>query len=329
MRIVVTGSAGHLGEALMRTLRSPAHTGAREAVGLDVTASPYTDVVATLTDADQVERALEDAEAVLHTATLHKPHVAWRSKREFIDVNVVGTQVLLDAAVARGVGRFIFTSTTSAFGHALQPDSNDSEAPAVWIDESVTDQPKNIYGATKSAAESLCSLAHQEHGLACVVLRTSRFFPEPDDNPGIRETFEDANVKVNEFLHRRVDVEDVVSAHLQALESAPGTGFGVFIVSAPTPFRREHLAELRTNAPRVVESLFPDFPEIYARRGWKMFPRIERVYDSSRAQRELGWRPQFDFRRVLDLTSAGHAPQSDLARAVGVKGYGAESDWHG
>ena len=52
------------------------------------------------------------------------------------------------------------------------------------------------------------------------MLRTSRFFPEEDDNRKVRETYSDANVKANEFLYRRVDIEDVVSAHLLAAERA-------------------------------------------------------------------------------------------------------------
>ena len=128
------------------------------------------------------------------------------------------------------------TSTTSAFGDALKPPPGE---PAAWIDESVAPVPKNIYGVTKTAAEDLCRLFHRNEGLACVVLRTSRFFPEEDDDPHAREAFADDNAKANEFLFRRVAIEDVVDAHLLAAERAPAIGFGKYIVSATTPFRRE------------------------------------------------------------------------------------------
>jgi nucleoside-diphosphate-sugar epimerase len=59
----------------------------------------------------------------------------------------------------------------------------------------VTPVPKNIYGVTKAAAEDLCQLFHRNQKLPCLVLRTSRFFPEEDDNRKVRETYSDANVK--------------------------------------------------------------------------------------------------------------------------------------
>ena len=117
---------------------------------------------------------------------------------------------------------------------------------------------------TKVAAEDLCQLFHRNHGLACIVLRTSRFFPEPDDDEAMREAYGEENAKVNEMLHRRVDVEDVVSAHLLAAERAPAIGFGRFIVSATTPFEPEDLRALRTDAPRVVGRLFPEYVREYA-----------------------------------------------------------------
>ena len=82
-----------------------------------------------------------------------------------------------------GVGAFVFTSTTSAFGARSRPPPG---APASWITEDVVPVPRNIYGVTKVAAEDLCELVHRDHALPCVVLRTSRFFPEPDDDPDER-----------------------------------------------------------------------------------------------------------------------------------------------
>jgi UDP-glucose 4-epimerase len=166
---------------------------------------------------------------------------------------------------------------------------------------------------------------HREHGLPCLILRTSRFFPEGDDRDEVRTAYEDANVKVNELLYRRVDVEDVVSAHRLALERAPDIGFGRYILSATTPFAREDLAELRTDAPAVLRRRVGDFEAIYAARGWRMFEGIERVYVNERARRELGWAPRWDFRRALERVAAGREPRSDLAVAIGAKGYHAES----
>jgi UDP-glucose 4-epimerase len=317
MKILVTGSAGHLGEALIRALQNTKH----EAVGLDLVHSDFTKEVGSIADRDHVKRCMKGVDAVLHTATLHKPHVSTHSRQSFVDTNITGTLNLLEEAASAGVRSFIFTSTTSAFGAALTPPAG---SPAAWVTEEVAPVPKNIYGVTKTAAEDLCELFRRGRRLSLLILRTSRFFPEEDDNRETRLAYEDGNVKANEFLYRRVDIEDVVSAHLLALEKAAEIGFGRYIISATTPFTRDDLFDLRENAPLLVKRNFPDYEEEYERRGWKMFPGIERVYVNGRARKDLGWSPLYDFRHVLDSLKAGADPRSALARAVGSKGYHAQ-----
>jgi UDP-glucose 4-epimerase len=318
VRILITGSSGHLGEALMRVLGDEG----ADVIGLDVLASPYTTVVGSVADRGCVRRCMEGVDAVLHAATLHKPHVASHRREDFVHTNIEGTLVLLEEAVAAGVSRFVFTSTTSAFGRALVPAPG---APAAWIDEDVRPVPRNIYGATKVAAEDLCELVHRDHGLPVVILRTSRFFPEGDDRDDVRNAYDDLNLKVNELLYRRVDLEDVVSAHRRAFERAPALGFGRYIVSAATPFTRADCAQLRADAPSVVRRLVPQYEPVYGERGWQMFDSIERVYDSTRAREDLGWAPRYDFAHAIELLAAGEDPRSELARAVGAKGYHAVS----
>ena len=312
MRVLVTGSTGHLGEALVRVLREQGH----EAIGIDLLDSACTTATGSIADREFVRHNLANVDAVLHAATLHKPHVGTHSRREFVDTNITGTLNLLEESVRAGVGSFVFTSTTSTFGKALTPRPGQ---PAAWITEAVTPVPRNIYGVTKTAAEDLCALFRAE--LPVLVLRTARFFPEGDDRDDVRTAYPDANVKANEYLYRRVDVQDVAAAHLLAMAKAPELGFGKYILSATTPFGPDDLAELSGNAPETVARLFPDQPGEYERRGWRMFPGLDRVYVNEKARTELGWRPTYDFRHVLDLLKAGEDPRSPLARAVGAKGY--------
>jgi UDP-glucose 4-epimerase len=319
MRVLVTGSSGHLGEALMRVLGDEPGI---DLVGLDVLPSPYTTVVGSVADRETVRACMDGVDAIVHAATLHKPHVASNGRQEFVDTNVTGTLNLLEAAVAAGAGRFVFTSSTTTFGRALTPPAG---APAAWITEDVVPVPKNIYGVTKTAAEDVCELFHRDHGLPCVVLRTSRFFPEPDDRDEVRAAYDDLNLKVNELLYRRVDLEDVVSAHRLALERAPDLGFARLIVSATTPFAADDLALLGADAPAVVSRLFPAYEDVYADRGWRMSPALDRVYVNARARALLGWTPRYDFGSALERLAAGEDPRSPLARAVGAKGYHPES----
>jgi nucleoside-diphosphate-sugar epimerase len=313
LKILLTGSAGHLGEALGRTL-----SGLHEVIGLDLRASPYTTVVGSIVDPAVVEAALRGVDAVIHAATLHKPHVVTHSRREFVDTNITGTLNLLEASIAVGIKSFVYTSTTSVFGRALVPEAG---APAAWITEDVTPIPKNIYGVTKKAAEDLCELFHRKFGLACIVLRTSRFFPDEDDDERICSLYAADNVKVNELLFRRVDLEDAVAAHVLALERAPSLGFRRYIISATTPFTSGDVVRLRADARALLREMFPAYEQEFAKRGWTMFPGIDRVYVNELARRELGWEPRWTFGHVLDRLVAGHDTSSALARSVGFKGY--------
>src|SRR5271154_5141748 len=102
MKVLVTGSAGHLGEALVRTLLDLDH----EVVGLDVLASPFTSHVGSISDRPTVARCMSGVGVVFHAATLHKPHVATHSRQEFIDTNITGTLNLLEEAVSASVRSF-------------------------------------------------------------------------------------------------------------------------------------------------------------------------------------------------------------------------------
>jgi UDP-glucose 4-epimerase len=101
------------------------------------------------------------------------------------------------------------------------------------------------------------------------------------------------------LLFRRLTVEDAAEAHVAALGRAPQIGFDVFIVSAQTPFRQQDCAELIADAPAVVARYFPDYPRLYARKGWTMFSSIDRVYDPSRARERLGFVCKTGFADVL------------------------------
>ena len=314
MKVLVTGSSGHLGEALALTLIQRGH----EVVGLDLLPGVATTICGSILDGAAIEHATAGASWVFHAATLHKPHVATHSAQDFVDVNVSGTLSVLQAAKRAGVASFVFTSTTSVFGDALTPAKG---APAAWIDESVTPKPKNIYGVTKNAAEDLCALFARNDGLAAIVLRTSRFFPEGDDDGQRASSYPDANLKLNEFLYRRVAIEDAVEAHILAAHKAPSLRFRRYVVSATTPFGPDDLKAVATDAPSVLRQVVPGFEAEYARRGWRMLPTLDRIYSNALARADLEWRPKDDFATVLERVCEGGAVLGPLAERIGAKGY--------
>ena len=178
MQVLLTGSSGWLGRFLAPALCAAGH----RVIGLDVEPGADTHVIGSVADKAVVQRLFADhtIDAVVHSGALHKPDIVRVPARHFVDANVTGTLNLLEAAVAAGNDRFVFTSTTSLM--ISQAIHDEAGSAAIWLNEdSGPLAPRNIYGVTKLAAEGLCRLHFLHHGLNCVVLRTGRFFPEDDD----------------------------------------------------------------------------------------------------------------------------------------------------
>jgi UDP-glucose 4-epimerase len=302
MRILLTGSSGWLGRFLAPRLRAEGH----EVTGLDVAPGADTDVIGSVADRALVDRIFGERgiEAVIHAGALHKPDIVRYPEAAFRDVNVTGTRNLLEAAVAAGNDRFIFTSTTSLMiSESIRAGKKGGATRAAWLDEDFAPlAPRNIYGLTKLEAERLCRRVHDAHGLFILVLRTGRFFPEEDDT---HRHLSGPNIKANEFLNRRLTVEDAADAHIAALAKAPALGFDTFILSAPPPFAPDECEELLRDAPAAIARHFPEAPSLYARLGWTLPASIDRVYDPSRAERRMGFRCRTDFGAILDAIATG------------------------
>jgi nucleoside-diphosphate-sugar epimerase len=297
MRVLLTGSSGWLGRFLAPRLRAEGH----DVVGLDVAPGADTFAIGSVADRALIERVFGDhgIEAVIHAGALHKPDIARYPEAAFRDVNLAGTRNLLEAAAAAGNDRFVFTSTTSLMiSDSIRAGKTGGATRAAWLDEEFAPlAPRNIYGLTKLDAERLCRRVHDDHGLAVLVLRTGRFFPEEDDT---HRHLSGPNIKANEFLNRRLTVEDAADAHVAALAKAPALGFGTFILSAPPPFAPDECEELLDDAPAVIARHYPEAPALYANMGWSLPASIDRVYDPSRAERRMGFRCRTDFAAILD-----------------------------
>lgn len=274
MRIVLTGSSGRVGRAIFSALAS-----GHDVAGIDLTPFSTTHLVGDVTNFDLLAAAFEGADAVIHTAALHAPHVGLIADDEFHRINVEGTRLVAEAALAKGVKRLVFTSTTALYGHAV------SAGGCTWINEDTPPQPKSIYHRTKLAAERLLE-AKAGPDLNVRVLRMSRSFPEPGD------------VMAAYRLHRGIDVRDVADAHLAALTNE-GADFQRYIISARSPFTAADCETLARDAAAIIRLRAPALAAAFEQRGWALPSSIDRVYHSARAEVGLGWRSRFGFEEVL------------------------------
>jgi UDP-glucose 4-epimerase len=278
VRVLVTGSSGQLG-AVISSMLSKKHS----IIGIDSLSGKYTSHLGDITDYDFVLSITKNVEIIIHTCSLHAPHLKTHSSEEFINTNVKGTLNLLKSAIQNRIRRLVYTSTTSLYGHAMV-----SRNQAVWVTEDLMPRPRDIYDATKIAAEGLCEIFANNYDLTCVSLRVSRYFPESDYLTTVYR------------LYRGVDVRDAATAHILAM-TAENKGYEVLNISALPPFSRNDTYDLLHDAPNVLLRHFPDIDKLFAKKGWKLPKRIDRVYSIDKAKKIINYSPSFNFNTLIEM----------------------------
>ena len=275
-RVLVTGSSGRVGTAIARRLAQDYRV-----VGVDLLPGAFTSVVGSIEDPDVLTRALHGADAVVHTAALHAPHVHSVPAERFVGVNVDATRRLLELALASSVRRFVYTSSTSVYGHALV-----ARDRATWVTEDLVPLPRDVYDETKLAAEALLRAATADGTMTGTILRMSRSFPEA------------AHQVATYRLYRGVDLRDVAQAHALALSHGPAA-CEIFNISARSPFKPADCGALLADPWSVITGYFPEAAEVYRQRQWPVPSRIDRVYVTTKAEAALGYSPRFNFGDLL------------------------------
>ncbi|MBB6499246.1 NAD-dependent epimerase/dehydratase family protein [Pedobacter cryoconitis] len=278
MRILVTGSSGQLGSVTVNHLRNHGH----EVTGIDLIAHPSTDLIIDITNPTAVEQVTRNMEAVIHTAAIHGKHYDLNYPREdFINVNIKGTLHLLNACVKNKITQFLYISTTSIYGNSMV-----NPGQAVWVDETLQEQPRDIYDITKQCAEQLCKDFFKKEGLQTSVYRVGRFLPEND------------NLKINHRVYRGLDERDGAEALRLALIQEFDQ-FEVFNISAGSPFQKEDLVLLKKAPQEIIKRYYPDADRIYQEKGWSFPESIDRVYIADKAKHILGYQPRYTFGFLL------------------------------
>ena len=276
MRILITGSSGQIGSVIASKLSSE-----HDVLGVDLSPGKLTTHEGDIINQDFIFSLTQNIDAVIHTSSLHAPHLKQYPAQAFIKTNIDGTRNLLEASIKNKVRRFVYTSTTSLYGHARNPSEK-----SVWVTEDLVPEPRDIYDETKIAAENLCQSFSKKNGLPCVSLRVSRFFSEPEYLMAIYR------------LYRGVDVRDAAEAHILAL-NYESKGYDIFNISARSPFSEDETHELLNDAPRVLLRHFPSLDKRFALKNWKLPKSIDRIYVIHKAEKLLGYKPRYNFQAYL------------------------------
>jgi len=278
-KVLITGSSGQLGRELVKLLKDNNY----DVIGIDIVVSPTTDKLIDIRNSDAVNQIVAGVDAIIHTAAIHGKHYELNYPREeFIRTNINGTYNLLNACVLNGVKKFLYTSTTSIYGKAMESDKQ-----AVWVDETLTPNPRDIYDITKLTAELLCRDYFEKENIETTVLRVSRFLPE------------DENTKAIHRLYRGLDEKDGAIGHFLALEKTFKT-FEVYNISNQSPFDKTDLVDLISNPKRVIKKYYPNIENIFADKKWSFPERIDRVYSIEKAKKELNYQPVNNFDSFIE-----------------------------
>jgi UDP-glucose 4-epimerase len=294
MRVVVTGSGGTLGRALVGPLLAAGH----QPVLMDIAPRPdrtarATDQVAVETvvgdvrSFDDVRRAMQGADLVVHTAAIHGIHLSSHTPREFYDLNVTGTFNVWEAAVSESVKGLVFSSTMGVYGESRRPRA---ESDVVAVNEDLPLLPGDVYGLSKVVGEELCRWHWRADHIPSVALRYGMFVPEPFFRYGIR------------LLYGGVHEQDVAAAVMAALRALERREieFEAFNVESALPFTDADAADLRRDPLVAIDRHFPGAADLLRSRGVEQLKPITERFVVDRAEALLGWKPLNNFAEWLE-----------------------------
>ena len=317
MKIALTGGTGYTGWKLLQALLargdSVAALARPDSVHSDLAACAARLVEGDLQDKLALERLVDGAQAVIHVAAVYR--TAGHPDAYYHEINVGGTQRLLEAAARAGVQRFVHTSTVGVHGDVKQPPATE-DAPLA---------PGDVYQKTKAEAETLALDFHRSTGLPVSVVRPAAIY-----GPGEKRLLKIfravargryAVVGSGESHYHLVYIDDLVAGYLLALDHPAAVGES-FIIGGPRSISQNELAALIAAATGgrvlpfhiparpvqwagdIVEALCVPLglePPLHRRR--VDFWTKNRSFSIDKAQRLLGYAPRVDASEGIQRTA--------------------------
>jgi dihydroflavonol-4-reductase len=318
MRVALTGASGYTGGRLLEALAARGD----EVVALvrpqsvtdRVTSLAFRVVVGVIVYAADAARLVGDVDAVVHVAAVYR--TAGHPDSYYREVNVIGTERLLEAAARRGVRRFVHTSTVGVHGHVERP-------PA---DETAPYAPGDIYQATKAEAEQLALEYHRKRGVPVAVVRPGAIYG-PGETRFVKlfraiARGRYAIVGTGRTFYHPVFIDDLVDGFLLALDRPEAVG-EAFLVCGPSYVSQSDLAALiaKHTGGRVLPFHIPARPIQWAgdlveavcvplgiepplHRRRVDFWTKSRAFTIDKARRLLGYAPKVDLDEGIARTAA-------------------------
>jgi dihydroflavonol-4-reductase len=327
---LVTGGTGFTGSHLLRSLIKDGHRVrvlVRSAAKASTILPPQVEVIeGDMSDRAVVAGAVSGVNVIYHLAAAYRE--ARHTPEYYHDVNVGITSLLLDAAQAEGVQRFVHCSTVGVLSHIANP-------PA---DESFPHQPADVYQRSKSEAEKLAMTAYQRGDVPVTVARPTAIYG-PGDTRLLKMFRLIADRRFimlgsGEIYYHMVHVSDLV-AGLRLLGQHPRAVGEVFILGGERYYKLRTIVEMiaaavGTAPPRwrlpawpfqvagtICEKVCMPFgvePPIYRRR--VDFFTKSRAFTIDKAKRLLGYQPVVDLETGIRSTVEWYRAQGDLPRGM-------------
>lgn len=269
MKILITGASGNVGKGMTELLRAK-HELVLYDLGPMKTDLPF--VQGDIQIGQNLYRAMQGCDLVLHTPAWHGIHSGSRTRLDFWRLNVDGTYHVFDTAVETGVKRVVFLSSTAWYGHY------------------------NKYGFTKVIGEEICEYYWRNHQIRYAAMRPAAFVPF---RPGV----EGARDMVRRFINADPDRRDVLQCILRAIESENYTNDWFHILSQH-PFNEEETKAWETDPLAVVDQHVPGSAVLLKKHDISLKYPLKPA-DIKKTCTVLNWQPQHNLvtylRELLEL----------------------------
>lgn len=300
MKVLITGAGGNLGRVLAPVLEEKGY----EPILMDYRSveSQYTFIQGDVTNKEDVYKAVQGVDAIVHAAALHGIHLSKYSREDYWRLNVEGTLHIYEAAREFGVKKVLLCSTMGVYGHSIKP-SPDSFAV---VHEDMPLLPGDFYGLSKKLCEEMGQFYSRCHNIQTIAYRLGMFVPEDFFRYGVR------------LLKGGVDDRDVAQAFILGLEN-DNIAFDAFNIMAEVPFSPDEFKRWRKEPGELIDEHFPGVRALLERSGTNVEELLQMwghtYWSIDKAKALLGYKPQYNFREfyvALKDSNEMHYPYANL-----------------